>query len=446
MTMALRLLISAFLLGGLFTPEALGATVTAASCQSPAVQTAINSASSGDTVVIPAGRCAWNTGISITKWIRLTCAISSTTTGGGGACIIENKTGDAAGSAIHIVDSAAGHIEIDNLAIVSDLRPAAGLWMISVSPGTNGKAILIHHNTFQFLRTNQGGIGALNFGVNRGVVYSNVLTQPMPNGPGYINPAAGIVVQLNASNASASWASVSTMGMLDTTGQNNVYVENNLISNFNVALTDCSEGARMVFRYNTVQNSRLNGHGVDSGAYGCRHTEVYKNIFTHYWDRVDPIEPPLPSHVFQRGGEHVVTQNDFGTINAPHWGGNDLSPVSFQQWGIRSLPGPCYLGSYPYPHQIGQGYDGRATFVSGTYVWNNSGASNPNSRPFYQIVHEAATQCTGTPLSVYDFIKENRDVFLSAKPGYIPYTHPHPLTTGASTTAPLASPSNLQVR
>src|SRR5688572_15333351 len=54
------------LLASLAAPSiAAGATITAANCSSSAVQTAINTASGGDVVVVPNGSCAWSAGVSI---------------------------------------------------------------------------------------------------------------------------------------------------------------------------------------------------------------------------------------------------------------------------------------------------------------------------------------------------------------------------------------------
>jgi hypothetical protein len=49
-------------------------TVTAPSCELAAVQSAVTSASAGDTVVIPAGQCTWTGTLSITKPLTLTGA------------------------------------------------------------------------------------------------------------------------------------------------------------------------------------------------------------------------------------------------------------------------------------------------------------------------------------------------------------------------------------
>ena len=47
-------------------------TVTAPSCELSAVQSAVDSASAGDIVVIPAGQCTWAGTLSITKPMTLT--------------------------------------------------------------------------------------------------------------------------------------------------------------------------------------------------------------------------------------------------------------------------------------------------------------------------------------------------------------------------------------
>jgi hypothetical protein len=76
------------------------------------------------------------------------------------------------------------------------------------------------------------------------------------------------------------------------------------------------------------------------------------------------------------------------------------------------------------------------------YIWNNSrepltnvatedyGAGNTNS-------------CTGSTDTSAKYIVANRDYFngSTAKPGYTPYTYPHPLATGSAATPPATLPS-----
>ena len=55
----------AFLFTAVFGTRAQANTITANSCNTADVQSAINSAAGGDTVAIPAGTCAWTTGVSL---------------------------------------------------------------------------------------------------------------------------------------------------------------------------------------------------------------------------------------------------------------------------------------------------------------------------------------------------------------------------------------------
>ncbi len=67
----LILILFALLLSAAFSRQAQANTVTAVTCKVSDVQTAINSASNGDTVTIP-GSCTWTTGITIPSAIGIT--------------------------------------------------------------------------------------------------------------------------------------------------------------------------------------------------------------------------------------------------------------------------------------------------------------------------------------------------------------------------------------
>ena len=63
----------------LWTAPVAAATRTAATCNSGDVQTAVNSAQAGDTVVIPAGICSWTTPVSWTAPANVVLQGSGTT-------------------------------------------------------------------------------------------------------------------------------------------------------------------------------------------------------------------------------------------------------------------------------------------------------------------------------------------------------------------------------
>src|SRR5262245_40492697 len=60
--------------------SARAATITAASCNQPSVQSAFNQASHGDTIIIPSANCTWTQSLSITKSITITGAGINLTT------------------------------------------------------------------------------------------------------------------------------------------------------------------------------------------------------------------------------------------------------------------------------------------------------------------------------------------------------------------------------
>ena len=81
------------------------------------------------------------------------------------------------------------------------------------------------------------------------------------------------------------------------------------------------------------------------------------------------------------------------------------------------------------------------------YIWNNSRVPLGNINIADYGLGQT-NSCTG---STYDtaanYIVLNRDYFngSTAKPGYTPYTYPHPLTLGQTSGNPPAAPTNLKV-
>lgn len=114
---------------------------------------------------------------------------------------------------------------------------------------------------------------------------------------------------------------------------------------------------------------------------------------------------------------------------------------------------PCQT-AYPAARQVGQGWsssssvpyghpvvtaDGVGEVTEGVYIWNNTGAGPQNS-DFIQLNQPSQDDC-GNGQLVSNYVLKGRDYFLSAKPGYIPYTYPHPLHTQYALTAPSPTPT-----
>ena len=142
--------------------------------------------------------------------------------------------------------------------------------------------------------------------------------------------------------------------------------------------------------------------------------------------------PSLNSGRFDTVGAYVATVTGPTTFTVP------VNITGAGTAGGKALP-----VDYPMVRQVGQGHDGTKYITDPVYIWNNTGAGADS----YSV--DMPEDLCGTYADhVSDYIKEGRDYFKSARPGYVKYTYPHPLRTGASSPAPLpatnlrAVPSN----
>ena len=322
---------------------------------------------------------------------------------------------------------------------------------IHVNGTTNGTPVLIHDNWF----TQTGGLGAgVNFSVNRGIVYRNSFNNNLCSAsfvPGCSTTISGAIGNKSEGDL-ASWTTPSTMGMADTGGTHNVYLEDNYFLGFWQAMTGMDGHSRMVVRYNVFDSSALGSHGADTEDLGVRHFEVYNNTFVQSDRGGDPYN--LNYWFYIRGGTGVITDNVFDDLNTPgYWGDKAEILATIQNLQRGSAPNPCWGANipgiqYPAPRQVGMGYvTGAAGNDSITYkgdseplyIWNNTGTY------VFSLQDYGGTNCTN-PDSVVDYVKSGRDYFWNAgaKPGYTKYTYPHPLRQEGVGTTP-SPPMNLRI-
>jgi hypothetical protein len=201
-------------LGGAVTANA--ATINAANCNSGSVQSAINAAVRGDTVIIPAGACTWTSGVTLVgKGIIIKGASTA------GVVITNNVTSI---SAIRVTEDTIFHTEIAQLSIIGNSSQAAiTIYAHDTPNNTGGKAVLLHDLNFS-------DSYAIRMETNRGVIYSIAANN---------HKGTQEVVQCKPEALGNSWTTPSTMGMADITGESNVYVES---STFTLACTRRSTG------------------------------------------------------------------------------------------------------------------------------------------------------------------------------------------------------------
>lgn len=345
-------------------------TIYAISLSQEDIQAAINEASNGDTIILPAGNATWTTQVEIRKGLTIF--------GSGIGKTIITKTGG--NTAIYI-------------AVYSERFRCSGVEFYgnneSVGLEIHGDPhdFRIDHNKFQECRTH-----AIVFyeGHQYGVIDHNQFID---------NSTTDIVVY---GDNDSSWARPVNLG-----GPDFVFVEDNNFDNTGIGgdpehAIASNTGAKYVFRYNTISSvyrvdyhyaAPIDAHGYCYYKRGTRAFEVYENnIYSEHSYRCMNF----------RGGTGVVFNNTMtGDFTKP------IHMTNYRSWtscgGTGVEPDSCTEG-YPCQDQIRE-----------LYFWNNT----YNNEPVNATVDNRGLNT--------DHIVENRDYFHMEKPDYTPYTYPHPL-------------------
>ena len=400
----------------LATTNALAATLGAASCAQPAVQSAINSAIDGDTVIIPSGNCTWTAPVTITgKGIHLKGQSK-------GSVQITHSAGAA--NLLVVAADATHHVEVSNLRFLPGavVNPAFYMWVDGVS-----RAVLVHDN---YMQVQNFGVSCIHWGARGGVVWGNEFVSLDPSG----SQSGCIPIKAEDPSSDVSWTTASTMGVADANGDRNVYFEDNIFRKILQQVLDPDGNARVVIRYNTFDNSGMASHGADTGPDGMRHAEVYNNSFAFTTSGSGYNFPlPLTWWIYVRGGTWVIADNVMADINSQQWGNKGEIVATVQNVRRRSGPYPCW-STYPAPRQFGQGHNGVALITEPAYIWNNTGGAVQTP-----VISDYSPDDCGVNRQTSDFIRQNRDYFVGLpKPGYGKYIYPHPMR--------LSAPMNLRVQ
>jgi hypothetical protein len=382
------------------------ATISAASCSQSAVQTAIDRASSGDTVRVPAGVCSWAAAVLIPANKK----ISLQGEGIGKTRITVNPVGEAvrtaqSGSRITGFTFHGGSIIVD------------------------GDGWRVDHCKFHNASAFHEGVIAYG---QREVQHPTGLVDHCS----FYN-ARVLIVGWAGLMAHALWAQPLNLGA----GNGVVYVEDcTFVGTVQSNAVDANYGGRYVFRYNTVTDTYLEAHSVQGENRAARTWEIYNNRFIQA--NRDMWVPML-----LRGGTGVVFNN---TVSGT-WSNPRIALDNVRDCESRDIAGMCNGSSswdgnqpggsgYPCRDQIGRAkdkYRWTATTphppqaLDPAYAWNNR--LGGNDVPFFQH-----NNCA-------DHIKPGRDYYNNrVKPGYAPYIYPHPFVQGWKP-AEIPSPQNLLI-
>lgn len=285
-----RILAALILLFGLALPVQ-AATVNAASCTVADITAAIAKASSGDTVSVPAGTCAWSApGLVLTANIVLQGAGSGTS----GTIIQDNTTiTSSAGALLNwtAVTGGTAH-RLTGFRFVQGTRTSrtTNPLMLFTSTSASSTRFRIDHNQFGDGTT----AGTLRGNVMRmlcfvGVIDNNVFytgdnMSPTAHSDQAFEPECP---SLDGAGlwGDKSWAVDSNWG--DNSAPYSTYIESNVIRDLRddtKACFDGNYGYRVVFRFNGTAAQPLNctiqGHGTETGRYrGYLTIEAYMNTF-----------------------------------------------------------------------------------------------------------------------------------------------------------------------
>jgi len=389
-----------------------GETLNATSCSQSDVQAAVNAATDGDTVQVPAGTCSWVTPSLRTPVVNIGCRDITLQGAGMDLTIINVSLGSASNEvAIRASDCTGPDRAAFRLTGFTFQGSTGPKGCINISGRANFR---IDHNRFQ---VTQRGIDVVTGEFGRGVIDHNI----------FINTSQAVAITGANGDVDTQWNLP-----LDLGGPHFVFIEDNdyqYLEDLDGAY-DAYGGARYVFRHNTVNNTNLGHHGLDSGGFRSPHAwEIYNNTFTA------DAGQSIPWMFRSRGGTGVLHNN---TITGGFNSGLKLTSYRSCQgvtitvagsWGRcdgnNPIDGNEDSTGYPCRDQNGRSTDadGDGTQdLQPVYEWDNTKNGVDTDISVWDL------GCTNP--SVGDHIKVNRDFYNdTVRPGYTSFTYPHPLVT-----------------
>ncbi|MFH1787744.1 MAG: myxococcus cysteine-rich repeat containing protein [archaeon] len=401
--------------------------IQACSCEQVDVQAAVDAASASDTVKVPAGSCVWDSSVTINKSIIL----KGQTIGCPEACddgtII---TGSGSNGLIYVNVLGDKTIDISGFTLDGNLFAGSIIKIVNTHLTNPLKNIIVHHNELK-----NSGSGAMS---TSGLVFGLISNNKFSGN--YFD------FRLGGDNLN-SWVLYPGIDNIGTS--NYLYIENCISTGNAHYLISSGEGARWIYRHNTVIASNTtialwDIHG-DTKNYGVVAAEIYEN----------DVDMRLYDHLVTafdyRGGTALIYNNEIQTSD-------DIYGKVREEYGT---PEQYCSDGWTTPN---------SQFVNNGYIWNNKDVTNNKiikvieSDCEYDFIQEDTSwwdDAVGTPagglespLNFYYDLSEYRsasclddDVYWETDTKklyrcvgdnnwifvYTPYTYPHPLTLLSST-------------
>jgi hypothetical protein len=440
------------------------ATHTALSCSYTDVSSAVSYASSGDTVLVPAGSSTWNSLLRIAKGIYLLGA-------GVGQTVITNGAPSAMALIRYDPSDYASNLPFRLSGFTFD---ANGKYTLELGSGKNAPFALqtkvrVDHNRFTNSGNDIKGQAIWNYGSLYGVVDSNTfdgVDYPIANSYGV---------------GGDSWWANSPQNIFKHGSEYYLYYEDNIFTNMtgfgggsDNAIMDGEYASRYVFRYNTIMNnapsySLIEMHGQQGegpssmpASFGA---EAYGNQVVHgandmvFWK--------------QRSGQSLVFLNNAITSNSSsmtaYTSAACTSPVNYAElkvthnsywWGSRKNYTGALFAASATGGLNSNGLTniptlGRDIFTDTSTPGVSSGrlANLPSTCTIgqgYWATEQSTTDLTGmvganpaTPIAgtLYRCTATNTWQLY-----YTPYTYPHPVRSETDSISPPTPPTNLRIK
>lgn len=412
------------------------------------------------------GACGTPSGYSSNckRWMVATVPASTTT--------IQNNNPGTSGPLFSITEDTSFHTSLSNFQVIGGtyddnvvtIHPYA--W-----PDNSGQAVLIHDCRISENPNNPGPPSGNSAMIMPYTLKGVIWNCSFESSPFVISSLSVIYPYVSASN-SGSWTSPSNMGALDTTGQGKIYIEDNDF-HADVMAVAPDDNERVAMRYNLFDNSGVGTHGADSSPYGQRYFEFYNNnmLFEGY---SDGTSFDVTQWFYIRGGTALIANNTISALSSQDYSNKPDLNMTVMNLQRDSGPDPCWGAGvspasgqhYHAPRQVGYGYvtgTGTASYASSTpnpslnvsgandsvtyvgdsepiYIWGNSRS------PLDETTSDFGGSACSNPDNSGNYIQAGRDyIDGTPKPGWSPYTWPHPLRSNStiSVTAP-APPTNVQ--
>jgi len=344
-----------FLLIFLFAISVRGADIVADSFSWVDVSNAIDSASSGDTVIVPEGIVHWVGGIEVHKPITIRSANAT------------ERTHIFFESFAFKTQSTNATIKLSGFVFTpTNGQSSAAVYVAGIGTNCFWLSSCRWSNTLNWCVFVASALNGINGVGPYGLIDDSEFT--------YTGACFGSIF-VYANEGSLSWQTPEHWGTIS-----NVVIERSQFIaaslNASAPAADSHLGGRGIFRHNTLSNITVGSHGPEgassSGTNSTREWEYYKNDFYFSTAALPQVSNP-------RGGTGWVYSNTVTSVGTVEYGSIYNLGVYCGAAGVCDANGciNCasstnYPAAYPISQQIGRGFNGVAETNTPWRFWENT--------------------------------------------------------------------------